>query len=98
MQAILNSVFARSDTMLGVCQALGEDFGFNPNLLRIVFGVALLWNPFAVIGIYFGLGVMLMLINLLARALVRGPKQARAAEAAAADEQGVEEDREALAA
>ena len=33
----------RSDTMLGVCQALGEDFGFHPNILRIAFASA---SPF----------------------------------------------------
>ena len=25
----------RSHTILGVCEAIGEDFGFNPNFLRV---------------------------------------------------------------
>ena len=48
----------RSDTMLGVCQALGEDFGFHPNILRIAFASVLLWNPPVVIGTYLGLGLL----------------------------------------
>jgi phage shock protein PspC (stress-responsive transcriptional regulator) len=43
---------ARNDTMLGVCQSLGEDFGFNPNYLRILFGVSLLWNPLVMLVVY----------------------------------------------
>ena len=34
----------RGDTMLGACEALGQDFGFNPNWLRIVLGSLVLWN------------------------------------------------------
>ncbi|HET9811767.1 MAG TPA: PspC domain-containing protein [Sphingomicrobium sp.] len=46
----------RSDTFLGVCQAVGEDLGFNPNWLRIPFAVLILWNPLAIVGCYLGLG------------------------------------------
>ena len=31
------SIIARDDTLLGVCQAIGEDFGFHPNFLRVLF-------------------------------------------------------------
>ena len=47
----------RSDTLLGVCEGLGRDFGFHPNILRIAFGVGLMWNPIAVIGTYLALGL-----------------------------------------
>src|SRR4051812_13400256 len=59
------SLFARDDTFLGICEAVGEDFGFNPLPLRIAFGVLLLWNPVAVIGAYFGLGVIVLASRFL---------------------------------
>jgi phage shock protein C len=49
----------RSDTILGVCEALGQDFGFNPIFLRIPFGALLLWNPLVVLSVYFGLGCVI---------------------------------------
>ena len=58
----------RSDTMLGVCEALGQDFGFNPNYLRIALGSLVLWNPVAAIGIYLGLGAVVALSRWLAPA------------------------------
>lgn len=51
-------VFARDDTMFGVCEALGEDFGFNPNLLRVLVGVGLLLNPFVAAGAYAAFGAL----------------------------------------
>lgn len=50
------STFARSDTLLGVCEALGEDLGFNPLWLRIALAIGLLWNPVAIVGGYLALG------------------------------------------
>jgi len=47
----------RSDTILGVCEALGQDFGFNPTYLRVALASLVLWNSFAAIGIYLALGV-----------------------------------------
>ena len=35
----------RSHTILGVCEAIGEDFGFNPVLLRVPFAATVLWSP-----------------------------------------------------
>lgn len=49
----------RSDTFLGVCEAIGQDFGFNPNYLRVPFGALLLWNPVIVLSVYFGLGCVI---------------------------------------
>jgi len=51
--------------MLGVCQGLGEDFGFNPIWLRIAFGATLLVNPIAVVGTYLGLGVLVATSRLV---------------------------------
>ncbi len=50
-------LFNRSDTFFGVCEGLGRDFGFHPNILRIAFGVGLMWNPVFVVGTYVALGV-----------------------------------------
>lgn len=47
----------RNDTLLGVCEAIGQDFGFNANLLRIALAIGLFWSPVAMIAIYLGLGV-----------------------------------------
>lgn len=51
------NVFLRHDTLLGVCQGIGEEFGFNPNFLRVPFAAGILWNPLAIVGMYLGLGV-----------------------------------------
>ena len=48
----------RSDTFLGVCEAIGQDLGFNPNWLRIPFAAMILWNPEVIIAAYLGLGVV----------------------------------------
>jgi len=55
--------FARNDTLLGVCQSLGDDFGFNPIYLRILFGASLIWNPLAVIAAYLALGIVIAASN-----------------------------------
>jgi phage shock protein C len=54
----------REDTFFGVCEALGEDFGINPLFLRLVFAVALLWDPAIVIGTYFALGIVVLISRL----------------------------------
>lgn len=48
----------RNDTFLGVCEAIGQDLGFNPNFLRVPFAALLLWNPAVIVGLYLGLGVV----------------------------------------
>lgn len=56
----------RSDTMLGVCEAIGQDFGFHPNWLRLALGSLVLWSPWAALGIYLGLGAIVALSRLVA--------------------------------
>jgi phage shock protein C len=46
----------RNDTFLGVCEAIGQDFGFNPNWLRIAFAPLIIISPVATIGAYLALG------------------------------------------
>ena len=60
------ALFRRDDTFLGVCQALGEDFGFNPVFLRVAFAAPLIFAPMLVIEIYLGLGVVVLLSRILA--------------------------------
>ncbi len=55
----------RDDTFLGVCEAIGQDFGFNPNWLRIALAAGLLWNAEAIVGIYFGLGILVAISRLV---------------------------------
>lgn len=76
MQQVETAIFARDDTFFGVCQALGEDFGFPPNLLRVAMAVALFWNPVAVIAFYVGAG----LVVALTRWLVPNPRMPQPAE------------------
>lgn len=56
----------RSHTILGVCEAIGEDFGFNPVLLRVPFAASVLWSPLLAIGAYFALGAIVLLSRLVA--------------------------------
>jgi phage shock protein C len=74
------NLFTRDDTMLGICEGLGEDLGFNPNWLRAALGAGLIWNPFAMIGIYLGLGVVV----LFTRLVMPNPRHRAAARAEAA--------------
>lgn len=52
------NLFLRNDTILGVCEAIGQDFGFNPNWLRVAFCVPIYWNPAVVVGAYLVLGLV----------------------------------------
>lgn len=84
MESANRNVLTRDDTLLGVCQALGEDFGFNPMLLRIVFATTLYFNPAAVIGAYLALGVVVLASRLLVPNPRRGAAPAEEIEARAA--------------
>ena len=55
----------RSHTILGVCEALGEDFGFNPVFLRIPLAASVIWNPMIAFGTYFALGAVVLVSRLL---------------------------------
>ena len=55
----------RSHTILGVCEALGEDFGFNPVFLRIPFAASVIYSPMIAFGVYFALGLVVLGSRLL---------------------------------
>ncbi len=52
------NLMLRNDTILGVCEAIGQDFGINPNWLRVAFCVPIYWNPMLVVGAYLALGLV----------------------------------------
>ena len=56
--ASTGSIIARDDTLLGVCFALGEDFGFDPFYLRILLGALVLWSLPTALGAYAALGAL----------------------------------------
>ena len=53
----------RNDTILGVCEAIGRDFGFNPIWLRLAFIAPLFFAPSLTIAAYFGLGLLVGAVN-----------------------------------
>ena len=67
MQAQENQIALplRSHTILGVCEAIGEDFGFNPVFLRIPLAVSVIWSPLIAIATYFALGAVVLASRLL---------------------------------
>ena len=59
------NLFLRGDTMLGVCEGLGQDFGFHPNWLRLAFAGAFYFAPLGVIAAYLALGLVVAASRLL---------------------------------
>src|ERR671919_122562 len=54
----------RSHTILGVCEAIGEDFGFNPTFLRVPFAASVLYSPIWAVIAYFALGAVVLASRL----------------------------------
>ena len=61
-----NVFWGRDDTAFGICAAIGEDFGFNPMILRIAFAGFLFFNPMAAVGSYLALGIVVLASRLIA--------------------------------
>jgi phage shock protein C len=55
----------RTHTILGVCEGIGEDFGFNPIFLRIPLAAMVIISPTWAFGIYFALGAVVLASRLL---------------------------------
>lgn len=53
-----NNVALRNDTILGVCEALGDDLGFNPMFLRVPLAAGIIFAPVAMVVIYLALGAL----------------------------------------
>lgn len=73
------NIIARDDTLFGVCQGIGEDFGFSPVWLRVALSVGLLVAPKVMIAAYFAGGAVV----LLSRLVFPNPRARPAVEAAA---------------
>jgi phage shock protein C len=71
------NLLTRDDTVLGICEALGEDFGFNANWLRVSLALLLFWNPMVAVGSYLGVGAIIA----VSRFIVPNPRPAVAAAA-----------------
>ena len=56
----------RNDTILGVCEAIGRDFGFHPNWLRVALASTIYFAPVAVIGGYLAAGLVVALTRWIA--------------------------------
>jgi len=82
----------RHDTLLGVCEGLGEELRIDANIIRVILCCLLLWNVPIVIGTYLVLGAVLAAARLLvpakrsAPANAASPVQAEANDTAAAPE------------
>lgn len=55
----------RAHTILGVCEAVGEDFGINPTWLRVPFAASVLISPTYAILAYLALGVAVLASRLI---------------------------------
>ncbi|MCW2349106.1 PspC domain-containing protein [Sphingobium sp. B12D2B] len=58
MSASHPSMLARPDTLLGICQAIGEDLGINPTWVRAALACGAFFNLAATVGIYLGVGLV----------------------------------------
>ncbi|MBA2467684.1 MAG: PspC domain-containing protein [Sphingomonas sp.] len=66
----------RNDTILGVCQGIGEEFGVHANWLRVPIAGLVMFNWMAALGIYLALGLALLASRLVypRRAAIAPPR------------------------
>ena len=93
MENETTNLFRRRDTFFGICEAVGQDFGFNPLWLRLVFVAPLFFFPVETFIGYFALGAIVLASRLLFpnKAAAAGQLALTAAEPAAAKEEKTEE-------
>lgn len=77
----------RSHTILGVCEGIGEDFGFNPTFLRVPFAALVLYSPTVAIGAYLALGLVVLASRLVFPKAKSEPAVEHNAASSAANEQ-----------
>jgi phage shock protein C len=65
MQTETENLFRRRDTFFGICEAVGQDFGFNPLYLRLAFIAPLFFFPVQTFAAYFALGFIVLASRLL---------------------------------
>ena len=77
----------RSHTILGVCEAIGEEFGFNPVYLRTLFAASVIYSPTMAVAAYLLLGLGVMAARLLFPNLGRAKNARTDADAVPANSQ-----------
>lgn len=71
-----HTILSRPDTLLGICQAVGDDFGFNPTWLRVLLCCGIFFNLTATVAGYLILGVFVV----ASRWMFPAPAQSNVAE------------------
>jgi phage shock protein C len=59
------SLTTSKDNLLGICNAVGEDFGFNPLWMRLALGAVFVVQPVGVVVAYLALGLVVLASRLL---------------------------------
>lgn len=59
------NTFNRPDTFFGICEAVGQDFGFNPLWLRLAFVPPVFFAPQYAFIAYFALGIVVLASRLM---------------------------------
>lgn len=59
------NTFNRPDTFFGICEAIGQDFGFNPLWLRLAFVPPVFFAPQYAFIAYAALGLVVLASRLL---------------------------------
>lgn len=59
------AIIDRQEPIFGVCEALGDDFGVNPNWFRAALAPLIFWNPIATLVGYFAVGLVVLAVRLL---------------------------------
>ncbi len=65
MDSETTNLFRRRDTFFGICEAVGQDFGFNPLWLRLAFIAPLFFFPMQSFIAYFLLGGVVLASRLI---------------------------------
>lgn len=86
MQNDQPNILNRSDTLLGVCQGIGEDLGFNPLWLRLALTAMLFLYPLWALGLYAALAAVVATSRWLFPAPRRAAPVEPAREAAAVED------------
>ena len=84
------NLFTRPDTVFGVCEAIGEDFGFHANFLRMALGVSVQINPIYTLAAYGGLGVAVIVSRWIMPNRTAAPASAEPVPATASNDDPAE--------
>ena len=55
----------KPDNILGICEAVGNELGFNPTWLRLAFLPVLFFAPLVMVSAYLALGVVVLASRLI---------------------------------